>query len=152
MRSRDSEYQINEHAAVQGEGINRALVNHCSNAGILRLQKFTRSLDLNGPRFVTDVQLQIERGLLAHLEVYSLRCVGKSRTVNSESVSTRLQSRDLVEPGRVRGDFSLCARTTGGDVNMRTGDWMVLWIQNGSAHDGEVALCASCCEGYGEAE
>ncbi len=152
MRSRDSEYQVNEHAAVQGQGINGALVNHCSNAGILRLQEFARSLDLNGLRFVTDMQLQIERGLLAHLEIYRLRRVGKSRTVNTESVSAWLQSRDLVEPGRVRSDFSLCARTTGGEVNMRTRDRMVLWIQNGSAHDGEVALCVGCDEGCCEAE
>jgi len=79
------------------------------------------------------MQLQIERSLLAHLEIYRLCCVGKAGTVNSESVGTRLQSRDFVEPGRVRSDFSLCTRTTGGEVNMRARDRMSLWIQNGSA-------------------
>ena len=77
MRSGDSQYQVDQHAAVQGEGINGALIDDFANARILRLEQFARSLDRYGLRFGTDVQLQVERGLLAHFEIYGLRGVGR---------------------------------------------------------------------------
>ena len=62
------EHQVNQHAAVQGEGINRALVDHFANAGVLRLEQFARGLDGDGLRVAGDVQLEIERRLLPHFE------------------------------------------------------------------------------------
>ena len=51
VSSGQSDYQIDQHAAIQGEGIDRALIHYIAHARILRLEQLTPGLNRDGLAF-----------------------------------------------------------------------------------------------------
>ena len=84
VRSRHGENQVDQHAAVQGEGIDRTLIHHLAHAGILSLEQFTHRKHGNCLGVGADTQLQVDGCLLAHFELNGLRGLLESGAVNRQ--------------------------------------------------------------------
>jgi len=101
VRAGNRKHEINHHPAVQGEGINRALIHDCAHARVLRLQQFAGGLHVHRLVVSADAQLEIDCGLLPHFEIDRLLRLRKALALNRERVRARLQTCDLVQPGCV---------------------------------------------------
>ena len=142
VRAGNSENQVNQHAAIQGKGIDRALIHHFADTGILRLEQFAGCIDVHGLCVAGETQLQIERGLLAHLEIDGLCRLFESGAVDVKAIGARLQARNLVKPRRVGYDFALGAGSGRSDVQVGAWNGTTLRVKNRSTHHGVIALCA----------
>jgi hypothetical protein len=87
---------------------------------------------------------------LTDLELDGLRFLLEAGTFDGQRVCARLQTRNLIESGRVGNDLALSAGSAGGDVDARAGNGAMLRVQNRSAHHGVVALSMGCDQGDGK--
>ena len=148
----DGEHKVNQHAAVQGEGLDGTLIDNLAYACVLGLEKFAGRFDGDSLGLGAKAQLEVESSLLAHLEINVLRSLLKPRAIDCERVGARLQACNFVESRCVRDHFAFCAGFVGFEADTGADDGAVLRIQDGAADDSVVALCAGCDEGDGEAK
>ena len=107
VRARNGEHKIDQHAAVQGEGIDGTLIDDFANAGILRFQQFARSGHRNRLSVLVDTQRDIEGGLLSDFEDDVLAGLCEALAVDGQRIAAGLKSGNLVESCCIRNNFAL---------------------------------------------
>jgi hypothetical protein len=152
VRAGDGEDEVDEHAAVQGEGIDRFLIDDCADAGILGLQQFARGFHADALLVAAEVEFEIDGGLLTDFERDGVFGLGKALAIDGKGVGSGLKAGDFVEASRIGDDFSICSGGGVAGVDVCSGYGMVLGIEHRTANDSIVALCGSGGDAYDEAE
>ncbi len=146
------ENQVDQHAAVQGQGIDGTLVDDGADAGILGLEQLAGGgFHSDALRIGADVQVDVNGGLLADFEVEFRGGLLKSAGFDGQFIRAGLDGRDLIESRGVGNHFALRAGIRRFEMHTRAGNGPVLGIEDRSAHDRVVALRMSWDQGEQQA-
>src|SRR4029077_176337 len=137
-----SENEIDEHSAVQRKRFDGGGLDNFANAGVGGMQHVEQGgHDLQGAGGGSELEVEIEGELLVDLETKSLREESEACRLHGKFVIAGPQCRDFKDALLVADSAANSVRGGCSETNLGARDRIVLWVEDGATHNGEIALC-----------
>ena len=140
VRVRDGQCQVDQHAAVQRQLLNRLRLHHFANAGILRFQILGGRNHGQALVLLTELQREIEPHVLAHFENDIAFLVRKPGGAHLQRILAGRQIRHLEQAVEVGRSLPRGGGCLGRDRDPRSGNGRLRRILNSSTQRREIAL------------